>query len=190
MRRFLGYRPNPPAEYLEKGVANPPDQVQYEGIVFTDGTVVVRWLTDYRSHSVWTCWHDFDAVHGHPEYGTRIEWLDEEGHKADLVIVDEPMPHQEISGDCPDCGLPWSHHLLAAETLNQPALVDLIRKTASDPPPPGMTWSLAYEKLTGRRHSELDELVPKSGIDPLPAFLDDQGYGSIKPDTTEGTESP
>lgn len=88
MRRFLGYRPKPPADYLEKGTANPPDQVQYEGVVFTDGTVGVRWLTDYSSHSVWRCWDDFDRVHGHPEYGTRIVWLDEED---DAHTIEEVM---------------------------------------------------------------------------------------------------
>lgn len=188
MRRFLGYRPNPPAEYLETGTANPPDQVQYEGVVFSDGTLAVRWLTDYRSTSVWANWSDFDHVHGHPEYGTRIVWLDEDtaglpeqrgthqgGWKADLMIVDDPMPRQilvphealGIDGDCPDCGLPWRNHLRAAQALDEPTLVDLIRKSASQPPPPGMTWSLAYEKATGRRRPELDELIPKSGTDPL-----------------------
>lgn len=78
MRRFIGYRPNPPADYLAKGVAAPPDEPQYEGVVFGDGTVVLRWQTAYRSHSVWTCWDDFYQVHGHPEYGTRIDWLDEQ----------------------------------------------------------------------------------------------------------------
>jgi len=76
MRRFIGYRPNPPADYFETGAANPPDQPQYEGVLFTDGTVAVRWLTDYRSHSIWSSWPDFVAIHGHPEYGTQIDWLD------------------------------------------------------------------------------------------------------------------
>lgn len=76
MHRFIGYRPNPPAEYRENGTANPPDQPQYEGVVFSDGTVVCRWLTEFRSHSVWASWDDFYNVHGHPEYGTVIQWLD------------------------------------------------------------------------------------------------------------------
>jgi len=78
MRRFACWRPDPPAEYREKGTANPPHQPQFEGVVFSDGTVCVRWLTAYRSHSVWASWDDLLAVHGHPEYGTRIEWLDGE----------------------------------------------------------------------------------------------------------------
>lgn len=76
MRRFVGYRPNPPAEYIEAGTAAPPDEPQYEGVVFTDGSVACRWRTEFRSTSVWSCWDDFLRVHGHPEYGTRIEWLE------------------------------------------------------------------------------------------------------------------
>lgn len=77
MRRFKVYRPNPPEEYYSAGAANAPDEVQFEGIVFSDGTVCVRWLTEYRSHSVWASFEDLDKIHGHPEYGTKIEWLDE-----------------------------------------------------------------------------------------------------------------
>lgn len=77
MRRFVGYRPTPPQEYLDRGVANPADQPQYEGVVFSDGTLACRWLTEYHSWSNWTSWDDFYQVHGHPEYGTKIVWLDE-----------------------------------------------------------------------------------------------------------------
>lgn len=78
MRRFIGYRPTPPSDYQERGVAAPPDEPQYEGVVFTDGTVVLRWRTAYRSTSAWASFEDFYQVHGHPEYGTRIDWLDGE----------------------------------------------------------------------------------------------------------------
>jgi hypothetical protein len=77
MRRFRVYRPAPPESYYEQGTANPPDQVQFEGVVFSDGSCAVRWLTEYRSTSVWQKWEDLERVHGHPEYGTRVEWLDE-----------------------------------------------------------------------------------------------------------------
>lgn len=76
MRRFVGYRPNPPAEYLEKGTAAPPDEPQYEGVMFSDGTVALRWRTEFKSTSLWTSYDDFFHVHGHPEYGTVIDWLD------------------------------------------------------------------------------------------------------------------
>lgn len=70
------YRPAPPEQCYAAGAANPPDQVQYEGIVFSDGRVAVRWLTMFRSTSIWDSWDDLWAIHGHPEYGTRVEWLD------------------------------------------------------------------------------------------------------------------
>ena len=76
MKRFQVYRPHPPQEYIDKGTAAPPDEVQFEGIVFSDGTVCVRWLTDYRSHSLWSSLDELVHVHGHPEYGTEWKWLD------------------------------------------------------------------------------------------------------------------
>jgi len=80
---FKGYRPNPPKEYYEQGAANAPDEPQYEGIVFSDGTVAVRWLTKFRSHSIWSDWDSFYEIHGHPEYGTRIDWIiQDDGEEA------------------------------------------------------------------------------------------------------------
>lgn len=76
MRRFRCYRPEPPAEYLTSGAANPPDEPQFEGVVFDDGTVCQHWLTAGRSHVIWSSFADLEMIHGHPEYGTRIEWLD------------------------------------------------------------------------------------------------------------------
>lgn len=88
MRRFRVYRPEPPAAYLAAGAANPPDQPQFEGVEFSDGTVCVRWLTEYRSHSIWANFVDLHNIHGHPEYGTRIEWLDGEPESV-------PRPERE-----------------------------------------------------------------------------------------------
>lgn len=78
MRTFTGFRPNPPSEYIEKGITNSGETADYEGVIFTDGTVVLRWLTQFRSHSVWGDYKSFYKVHGHPEYGTRIEFHDGE----------------------------------------------------------------------------------------------------------------
>lgn len=77
MRRFKVYRPNPPEHYREGGFANAPDEVQFEGVEFSDGTVAVRWMTERRSTSLWGSLEDLMAVHGHPEYGTVVNWLDE-----------------------------------------------------------------------------------------------------------------
>lgn len=79
MRRFEVFRPNPPEDYREQGAANAPDEVQFEGVVFSDGTVAVRWLTEFRSHSAWSCLADLERIHGHPEYGTEWRWLDDAG---------------------------------------------------------------------------------------------------------------
>jgi hypothetical protein len=54
-----------------------PDEPQYEGVIFSDGTVAVRWLTENPSHSIWPDFRTFYQIHGHPEYGTEIKWLDE-----------------------------------------------------------------------------------------------------------------
>ncbi len=78
-RVFRGYRPQPPAEYAEKGITNSGSGPDYEGVIFSDGTVVIRWMTRYRSHSVWMNWDDFLQVHGHPEYGTAIVFQGERG---------------------------------------------------------------------------------------------------------------
>jgi hypothetical protein len=75
-RTFTGYRSQPPAEYVEKGITNSGGEADYEGAIFSDGTVVIRWMTQFRSHSVWASWGDFYQVHEHPEYGTRIEFHD------------------------------------------------------------------------------------------------------------------
>jgi len=76
LRRFLLYRRYPPENYVREGYANPPNEKQLEGIVFSDGSVCIRWLTETKSHSIWSNFHDFERVHGHPDYGTEIVWLD------------------------------------------------------------------------------------------------------------------
>jgi hypothetical protein len=76
MRRFIMYRPHPPENYVKEGYANPPEEKQLEGIIFSDGTVCVRWLTETKSHSLWDNMYDFIKVHGHPEYGTEVVFLD------------------------------------------------------------------------------------------------------------------
>jgi hypothetical protein len=76
MRRFRVYRSRPPQERLAAGALNRPEDVQFEGVVFSDGTVAIRWLTQRRSTSVWSSMDDVIAAHGHPDYGTKIVWID------------------------------------------------------------------------------------------------------------------
>jgi hypothetical protein len=46
------------------------------GVVFPDGTCVLRWAGVIQAHSVWASFDDAMKVHGHfePRYGTRIEF--------------------------------------------------------------------------------------------------------------------
>jgi hypothetical protein len=88
MRVFEGYRPNPPEDYESKGLANPPDEVQYQGIVFKDGVTVIHWCTVAKSTSVFASLEEFMTIHGHPEYGTVIKWAD----ISDLVESNEVHP--------------------------------------------------------------------------------------------------
>jgi hypothetical protein len=101
MRRFQVYRPKP------------PEGVQYEGIVFTDGTVAIRWRTEHKSHSLWESFDELMAVHGHPEYGTRVEWLDyktETGPYKAEIFIDTPICCDPLLfddhelGDCQESG--------------------------------------------------------------------------------------
>jgi len=74
MRRFRMYRRGEMPD--GHTVGNPPDEVQFEGVVFTDGRVALRWLTPYRSTVAWDSMEDMLAVHGHPEYGSELVWED------------------------------------------------------------------------------------------------------------------
>jgi hypothetical protein len=55
---------------------NDEGEPQFEGVIFTDGTVALRWLTPLRSTSIWPDLYTALGVHGHPEYGTDIQWHD------------------------------------------------------------------------------------------------------------------
>jgi hypothetical protein len=76
VKRFKLYRPNPPENYVRDGYATDLDKPQLEGIVFSDGTVAIRWCTATSSTSIWSTLEDFKKIHGHEEYGTIWEWLD------------------------------------------------------------------------------------------------------------------
>ena len=57
--------------------ANPPDEPQFQGVVFDDGTVAIRWLTKMASTSVWDSLETAMAIHGHPEYESELVWNEE-----------------------------------------------------------------------------------------------------------------
>jgi hypothetical protein len=82
MRRFTVYRRGDLSATHNADQVNAPDQPQYAGVVFSDGTTVVRWLTAARSTSVWTDFATMWRVHGHDDpnskHHTEIVWHDEE----------------------------------------------------------------------------------------------------------------
>lgn len=74
MKLFTMYRRNVPATTHDENQRNAPDEPQFQGVVFDDGRVAIRWLTAKRSVSVWDCMEDMLAIHGHPEYGSELVW--------------------------------------------------------------------------------------------------------------------
>ena len=76
MRLFTMYRRNVPTETHDENQRNAADEPQFQGVVFDDGRVSVRWLTAKRSVSVWDNVEDMLAIHGHPEYGSEMVWHD------------------------------------------------------------------------------------------------------------------
>lgn len=74
MKTFVMFRramENAPHNDLQKNAADEP---QFEGVVFSDGRVAIRWLTAKRSVAVWDSMDDMLAIHGHPEYGSELVW--------------------------------------------------------------------------------------------------------------------
>ena len=76
MKTFQAYRPYVPHETHTEFQRNAEDQVQYEGCIFSDGRVVIRWLTAKGSTSVFDSMQDCMDIHGHSEYGTYLVWGD------------------------------------------------------------------------------------------------------------------
>jgi hypothetical protein len=76
MKTFTVYRRGDLSQTHNTDQANAPDEPQFEGVIFSDGRVAIRWLTACRSVSVWDSIDDAFRVHGHPEprYGTSIVW--------------------------------------------------------------------------------------------------------------------
>lgn len=80
IQRFTVYRKavNDPglAHLHNKNTMNGDDEPQYEGVIFTDGVVSVRWLTKIGGTEIFDTIEDLLKVHGHPEYETEIIWHD------------------------------------------------------------------------------------------------------------------
>jgi hypothetical protein len=76
MMRFTMYRRNVPDSTHDANQKNAPADPQFEGVLFSDGRVAIRWLTAKRSTSIWDCLADALAIHGHSEYGSELIWHD------------------------------------------------------------------------------------------------------------------
>jgi len=65
---------------FEKVNYNPSDEPQFEMCVFSDGRVAQRWLVGAGSCVWWDSLDHLYKVHiyAHPDYGTRVEWSDDE----------------------------------------------------------------------------------------------------------------
>ncbi len=76
-RRFTAYRRNLSTRGTHTAdQRNADHEPQFEGVIWTDGTVTLRWLTACRSTSVWNSLEEMLRIHGHPEYGTEIVFHD------------------------------------------------------------------------------------------------------------------
>lgn len=80
MKTFTVYRTKAKAlkTDFEQDNYNEGDMPQFEGVEFTDGHVVIRWLTPNKSSSFWENMETLKKVHiyAHPDYGTKVEWSD------------------------------------------------------------------------------------------------------------------
>jgi len=76
VKRFTVYRRGDISATHDENQRNAPDVPQFEGVVFTDGSCVIRWLTAKRSTAVWNSLDDMLAIHGHPEYDTELVFHD------------------------------------------------------------------------------------------------------------------
>ncbi len=81
MKCFTVYRRGDLSATHSEDQVNPAGEPQYEGVVFSDGTVAVRWLTAARSTSVWADFETLLKVHGHQDansrHGTEIVWAED-----------------------------------------------------------------------------------------------------------------
>ncbi len=103
VRRFTMYRRAVPLETHDENQRNAPDEPAFEGVVFSDGTVALRWCTAVRSTSVWASLDDALKIHGHPEYQSELVWHDPQSASATQEAV---AAEREIVG-CADCKRPY-----------------------------------------------------------------------------------
>lgn len=89
---FTMYRRNVPDTTHNANQKNPPEQPQFEGVLFSDKTVAIRWCTLMRSTSVWNSLEDMLAIHGHPEYDSELVYHDDRLDKNKWLDVNKHPP--------------------------------------------------------------------------------------------------
>lgn len=96
--RFTAYRTNLSSRRSHNHFqANPDDEPQFEGVIWSDGTCTLRWLTACTSTSVWNSFEDMINIHGHPEYGTNIMFHDDPESKEARMWEERVQEyHQKI----------------------------------------------------------------------------------------------
>lgn len=68
MRRFHGVRPHVPGE--------PGPVIEYEGVVFSDGTTVINWRALYEAPLIWDSFEDYQREEAITL--VVVSWLDPE----------------------------------------------------------------------------------------------------------------
>ena len=96
MRAFTMYRKGDISATHDDNQRNAPDEPQFEGVEFSDGSVAVRWLTAKRSTSVWDSLDDMLAIHGHPEYDSVLVWLASD--EVNLLSADDHRANDYAEG--------------------------------------------------------------------------------------------
>jgi hypothetical protein len=151
---FVGYRPE--AAALGKHSAdtlNAPELPQYQGVIFADGTCVMRWLTAKRSWSVWDSFAEAFAVHGHPEYGTRIVWPDGDAPADALEVIATAVEELERkrAAEAEEAAAPDLHVVAPSERTDTRTLLERAREELPDG-----DWSVgSLGELTEEQAAEL-----------------------------------
>lgn len=136
MNRFTAYRRN----LAERGTHNEyqmnhSDEPQFEGVVWSDGTVTLRWLTACKSHSVWASLEDMLRIHGHPEYGTEIVWHDGPPPKLyiEMFGLPKPQPSKRAMEAAIDAAQPQTSTTLEEAASHARVCSGLAEQYKSDP---------------------------------------------------------
>ncbi len=88
MRRFILYR-----HQDETGISG--IGIVAEGVRFSDGRVVLMWLTRVRSVVFYDAMEDVIAIHGH-QGKTEVRWIDDEPQPSGKTVVVTSGKHKYV----------------------------------------------------------------------------------------------